>query len=395
MPKDHTPSVFVSSTCYDLGQVRAEVKKFLESLGLTPVLSEYSSFPLDPDIGTVENCLKVVDSRADIYVLIVGGRYGSLTNEGKSITNLEYLRARAKGIPIYAFVLKSVLDVLPEWRKNPQRSYLHLVDSAKLFEFVDALKESGDLWIFPFETARDIASTLRTQLAFLFMDSLHLRTKARAVGLSESISQLRGEALRLAIEKPMLWEARLFAQVLSDEIQASKSLRQDLDYRLVFGEIKRIDNRRELVQLLRDRMPQLEMVGPSLETLFNTTLQEAMGPPGQPGDPEKLAYVARKIADAYRSAIMWKMEFQRLKVPVDFQGLSLAVAELATNMIREIEMYSDKLKSGLEEAIASHKPGEKKEIEFVLHLTADSSALKREATRLQNQPFSLWRLFGL
>lgn len=93
----------MSSTCYDLKQIRQNIRTFIEDdLGYEAILSEYDSFPVDPDKDTVNNCLRVVEQRADIMVLIVGCRYGYVTERGeKSITNLEYLRARAKGIPIF------------------------------------------------------------------------------------------------------------------------------------------------------------------------------------------------------------------------------------------------------------------------------------------------------
>ena len=113
-----TPSVFVSSTCYDLGQVRSDLAGFVQSIGLEPVLSEFSSFPVDPDENTVTNCMRVVDDVADIFVLIVGSRFGSTTSAGTSITNAEYLRARMKNIPIYVFVLKrewiKAIDVITD-----------------------------------------------------------------------------------------------------------------------------------------------------------------------------------------------------------------------------------------------------------------------------------------
>ena len=98
------PTVFVSSTCYDLKQVREDIKEFIENdFGFRAMLSEFNSFPVDPCAGTFETCLAAVDNFADVFVLIVGSRYGSVRDEGKSITNLEYLHANAKSIPIYIF----------------------------------------------------------------------------------------------------------------------------------------------------------------------------------------------------------------------------------------------------------------------------------------------------
>lgn len=44
------PALFVSSTCYDLKQVRSDIRQFLEDLGLEPLLSEFDSFPINPDL---------------------------------------------------------------------------------------------------------------------------------------------------------------------------------------------------------------------------------------------------------------------------------------------------------------------------------------------------------
>lgn len=89
------PTVFISSTCYDLKQLRADLCKIIENeIGFEVLLSEYASFPLDPSLGTVDNCLRVVKERADIFILVVGARYGYRNESGKSVTNLEYLSAR-------------------------------------------------------------------------------------------------------------------------------------------------------------------------------------------------------------------------------------------------------------------------------------------------------------
>ena len=88
----HKPVVFVSSTCYDLKQVREDLKDFFEeNYGFQTMLSEFDSFPIDPCKGTFENCIENVDKAADVFVLIIGNRYGYVMESGKSITNLEYL----------------------------------------------------------------------------------------------------------------------------------------------------------------------------------------------------------------------------------------------------------------------------------------------------------------
>ena len=96
--------IFVSSTCYDLSAVREDLRAHLVALGHEPLLSEYPSFPIDPDDTTVGNCKRNVQQNTDILLLIVGGCRGSLDSAtGKSVTNIEYDAARQQGIPCFVF----------------------------------------------------------------------------------------------------------------------------------------------------------------------------------------------------------------------------------------------------------------------------------------------------
>lgn len=72
------------------------------------MMSEQNDFPIDPQLDNWENCINAVKKYADIFVLIIGNRYGAVGETGKSITNTEYLTAVQKGIPIYTFSLKQM-----------------------------------------------------------------------------------------------------------------------------------------------------------------------------------------------------------------------------------------------------------------------------------------------
>lgn len=233
--------MFVSSTCYDLKQARLDIKVFLEELGLEPMLSEHDSFPVDPDLGPVDNCLSVVKDNADVFVLIVGARFGSAPQDGKSVTNLEYLTARAKRIPTYVFVSTPILNIPPVWKTNKGGDFANVVDSPKLFEFVAEIKESGTNWVFPFDAVQDICRTLRLQLAYLFMDALGLRKRiAGSEGVSQKLEQLHGTVLRLAIERPPLWEHLLFSAALQEELNALGDLKRDWQFGIAVGPAHRV-----------------------------------------------------------------------------------------------------------------------------------------------------------
>lgn len=95
--------VFVSSTYKDLTEERQEVIQALLELDCIPVGMEL--FPAaDDDQWTL---IKRLIDDCDYYILIVGGRYGSINAEGISYTQMEYEYALEKQIPIISFLHKN------------------------------------------------------------------------------------------------------------------------------------------------------------------------------------------------------------------------------------------------------------------------------------------------
>ena len=166
----------VSSTFYDLRQIRDDLRQFIEGLGYQPLLSEHPSFPIDPDATTIENCRRRVEQDADVLVLVIGGRYGSIdATPNTSVTNLEYTSARHKRIPIYVFIDPQVLALLPLWKRNQAADFSEQVDSPRLFEFIEHVRTIDAVWMNEFTSARDITDALRTQFAFQQQTGLRLQ----------------------------------------------------------------------------------------------------------------------------------------------------------------------------------------------------------------------------
>ena len=92
--------IFISSTYADLKEERAKVIQTIMELDCIPAGMEI--FPAI-DEEQFEFIKKVIDD-CDYYLLIIGGRYGSLSEEGISYTEMEYDYAITKGIKIIAFI---------------------------------------------------------------------------------------------------------------------------------------------------------------------------------------------------------------------------------------------------------------------------------------------------
>lgn len=119
--------IFISSTEYNLIDLRAELAEHLEGLGYKPILSTAEGFPdKSPELEPWESCLPVID-KCFVMVLIIDGRYGKtlkwtaysdLTNNKKiSPTHAEYLYAHVKRKRILVYVRRSVLEYYRSYRK--------------------------------------------------------------------------------------------------------------------------------------------------------------------------------------------------------------------------------------------------------------------------------------
>ena len=110
-------SVFISSTFLDLESERETIRKLVIDMGYIPLGME--SFPATNE-EQFRYIQKVIDD-CDYYILVIGGRYGSISDDGISYTEKEYDYAISKNKVVLAFVHESpgdfpakVLDKDPE-----------------------------------------------------------------------------------------------------------------------------------------------------------------------------------------------------------------------------------------------------------------------------------------
>lgn len=344
-------NVFVSSTCYDLNQIRADLHSYLENNGYNAILSEYINFPVNPSKKTIINCVDAVKNNADILILVVGNRYGSTINTGKSITNTEYLTAKNKGIPIYVFIDKKILSILPVWKQNQTGDFSSIVDDTKIFEFISEVRDDDKIWTFEFDKAQDIISVLKTQMSYLFKESLKVKSKLESTFDELLLKNSSNKALNIILEKKELYELDFFTQTLVDEIQKSEHLMNDYKYKILLSSSTKIFDDQTLLNWLLHRMDIIQNLVQSLNNAINQAFPIYFGEPGTPSDLKGLYYISYTYARIFENIIKWTIETISTSVDEEREDLKNKFSKLSESLIKQVwdfpfeqRLYIDKLK---------------------------------------------------
>ena len=382
-------NIFISSTCYDLSQIRDDIKQCIEDLGHNPILSEMKNFPIDPKLSSMENCINAVKKEADIFVLIIGNKYGSVLESGKSITNTEFLTAINKGIPIYTFALKQMTALLPVWERNPEADFTYVVDNNKVFEFLADVRKKRGLWNFEFEKAQDITDILKVQLSNLFHDALQARQMIAESDMSELYSKVSISALNILLKKEEYYEVKFFMQAMMDEIHKYKDLKNDYEYSIRLKPVNRISDISQLIEWIQLKLGQAQN---SIDTLNGLTeaFRYFYAEPGNPSDMEGLYYVARSYAKTYANLLEWGIDVKSTIVPEEYKKLLSAFAKIPIEAIGQIEDFPVASLKSIEEIKEKGDLREGSVVNLQLNISISDETMQRyneEFEILKNKAF--------
>ncbi len=213
------PRIFISSTFYDLKHIRSSIELFIESLGFEAILSEKGDIAYLPDVALDESCYREAAS-ADIFVLVVGGRYGSEVSSSsdhrtrrvffdryESITKKEFETAYENDIPVYILIESNVHAEYQTYQKNRDNEdidYAH-VDSANIFRMIEhILNQPRNNPVYNFDRSSQIENWLRDQWAGMFRELLRSRSQQKQLlALTSQVGELKtvNETLKTYLEE--------------------------------------------------------------------------------------------------------------------------------------------------------------------------------------------------
>ncbi len=366
--------IFVSSTCYDLSQIREDIRNCIIELGHQPYLSDYPSFPVIPNLTTIENCKHNIQENTDIFILIVGGRYGSVDKEyDKSITNIEYDISKEYGIESFIFVNETIYRMLPLWDKNEKADFSDYVDSPEIFKFIKRIN-SEQKWIFTFDKASDIIKTIKEQLSFYLK---YLIDKKRGNRL-EPLQEFSTESIRarqIAIDKPNYWEYFLTDELLRTNLKSIKEDFNDFHNGLFFRKYQLVSEESFLKTKfgsLNDFIIYFEKAGKKLE--------KSWGELGVAGDPIKIKKAVEIFIIGCKHLFEWEVDLKFDIPPTGYENLKTLFQGCAYELFEQVEVFPNKLMEPFKE------PNPKGEYTIYIKFNPPSriDEINREIDRLKN-----------
>lgn len=223
------PRVFISSTCFDLADVRDSLVSFCQSFGFEATLSDKGDVFYHPDLHTHDSCLSEIQN-CQLFILIIGGRFGGSYKYdiSKSITNAEYLAARKLNIPVFTFIKYDVLSDHRLFQKNKESSfstsiiYPSIADqtyACYIFEFIDIVRLSDfNNGFFGFNYSREIQDLLRKQLAGMFFNFLTNRQ------ITEQLKTTNNSIAQLSVASSKIEELIKMVYKQVDNINAETAI---------------------------------------------------------------------------------------------------------------------------------------------------------------------------
>jgi len=197
------------------------------------------------------------------------------------------------------------------------------------------------------------------------------------------------EAMQILTERALLWETRLFGQLLRDEVARSTDSIRNLHNGIALEKVTVVEPA-TLFSAIGDAMKSAENIGPSVSRLINSLLQEAC-PKDQAGDPELIEYVAHAMGEIHRRVVRWGLDWLHTMCPWDEMDELLAVLPKFMSEIQaEIQRFPDRIDEAFEAALAALTPGSptytgsyKTALDLVLTIPEEETAiLLREIERV-------------
>jgi hypothetical protein len=169
------PNIFISSTINDLGHLRDSIRDLIFEIGYNPIMSEYGGIGFLPSNSAEDSCYLALRD-CHLSIIIIGKRYGSISENGLSVTHNEFRTSREKKVPVIFLVSEEVMSFKKVYDVNEnitELTFPGMENPTMIFQVIREFSESKtNNGLIQFTNVQSAKSNLKKQLAHIFGDLL-------------------------------------------------------------------------------------------------------------------------------------------------------------------------------------------------------------------------------
>lgn len=238
-----------------------------------------------------------------------------------------------------------------------------------------------DRGLTPTHETRDLSpGALKTSLQVASKDALAADDAALIRQQRPYLYALSDESIRLAVKEPPMWEYRLYFQALRDLVGNASATSGDT----TTPEMTRAPL--ETANWISERFDEYQRLAERINTLVNTQLQVALGPPGQSGDAAAIVSVANRVVEVYKRFLDIRSEALSQHVWPEMEDVRKEFAKICDGSIEEFQTHPARSLDTLMNALATADENTELVLSFELKLKADTTrftaALRQAKKRL-------------
>ena len=148
--------------------------------------------------------------------------------------------------------------------------------------------------------------------------------------------------IKIIYDKPEFWEYRLYIAVNLKHYNELSKLRKKADFEYWKVSSQSLNTTIEIKEYVEQKLSELEEC---IDPEFEQRLIISLGAPGEDGDAAAIIAAAQQFMDYYKNAILWKMQFKDLSVPIPFRRILEACGLLGDKMLEDFDKFIWKLKN--------------------------------------------------
>ena len=269
--------VFVSSSCYELRDLRAAIKAWLKQLGLSPLMSDEGGFPHVDRMPPYATCLRALEE-CPLVIGVIDRRYGISYDDwgpypefaGCSPTHAELRHALDLGKRVLIYVHDDVWNFYEVWRKNRhafEATSPQGLDEATL-QMLQELKQRNPVpWMEHFSDVTELQQSLNRE----FVNQLYTYLRDREKQTANLAEYLLEKILEAAPEV----RERITAGLNPDLIRDRDALRDQLAD--IEGQLEKTkgSSQERILQLEKEKTDVQGRLDVAAQRLSHTTLMLA------------------------------------------------------------------------------------------------------------------------